>query len=379
MPGRITENEPATGTDPSLASRADRTAAASITATSSSRPMWLNSSGLVAYVLAISTSAPAARYSRCASRTISGWREVGVGAPRVGVHRRAERLDQRAGSAVENDHRGQATRSTASRSCGLQWPDARSTTSLHRRHSAARRGARSATGRGRAARRHRLRIGQSARRVDHARLGRRRRCQPAMDPGHRGHGPRRRPRRAGAWRRARRRSPGSRTASTIAVPEAWLLPVPDGVDLAQVAALPVAGITAWLCVARSRPASVHSTACWCSARAAVSARWPSNWPRSSVPRCGARPVRRPRSTASRPTAPTTWSSPEPRALEAAVESFEPTVVLDSLGGPFTDAAIAAIDEQGSPRGLRHVERRAGLDQPSAPLPQGRLAAGVLQA
>ena len=33
-------------------------------------------------------------------------------------------------------------------------------------------------------------------------------------------------------------------------------------------------------------------------------------------------------------------------LESAVESFKPTVILDSLGGPFTDAAIAAIENQG---------------------------------
>jgi NADPH2:quinone reductase len=33
-------------------------------------------------------------------------------------------------------------------------------------------------------------------------------------------------------------------------------------------------------------------------------------------------------------------------LEGAVESYQPTVILDSLGGPFTDAAIAAIENQG---------------------------------
>ena len=33
-------------------------------------------------------------------------------------------------------------------------------------------------------------------------------------------------------------------------------------------------------------------------------------------------------------------------IEAAVESYEPTVILDSLGGPFTDAAIASIANKG---------------------------------
>ncbi|MEY2554618.1 MAG: NADPH:quinone reductase, partial [Ilumatobacteraceae bacterium] len=33
--------------------------------------------------------------------------------------------------------------------------------------------------------------------------------------------------------------------SHIAVPDAWLIPIEEGLDLAQVAAMPVAGITAW--------------------------------------------------------------------------------------------------------------------------------------
>jgi NADPH:quinone reductase len=33
-------------------------------------------------------------------------------------------------------------------------------------------------------------------------------------------------------------------------------------------------------------------------------------------------------------------------LEAAVSAYQPTVILDSLGGPFTDAAIAAIANGG---------------------------------
>ena len=33
-------------------------------------------------------------------------------------------------------------------------------------------------------------------------------------------------------------------------------------------------------------------------------------------------------------------------IEAAVASYEPTVILDSLGGPYTDAAIASIANKG---------------------------------
>jgi NADPH:quinone reductase-like Zn-dependent oxidoreductase len=40
----------------------------------------------------------------------------------------------------------------------------------------------------------------------------------------------------------------------------WLTPLPEGIDLAQAAALPVAGITAWQAL-HHVPSSVHSTAC----------------------------------------------------------------------------------------------------------------------
>jgi NADPH:quinone reductase-like Zn-dependent oxidoreductase len=61
-------------------------------------------------------------------------------------------------------------------------------------------------------------------------------------------------------------------------------------------------------------------------------------------------------------------------LESAVESFEPTVILDSLGGPFTDAAIAAITKQGRLVVYGTSNERAGVDQPSSPVPQGCHAA-----
>ena len=45
----------------------------------------------------------------------------------------------------------------------------------------------------------------------------------------------------------------ARIAARSRFPSDWLLEVSDELDLAQVAAMPVAGITAWMCVAQPRP------------------------------------------------------------------------------------------------------------------------------
>jgi NADPH2:quinone reductase len=133
--------------------------------------------------------------------------------------------------------------------------------------------------------------------------------------------------------------------NTIAVPQDWLLPLSEELDLAQVAAMPVAGITAWM--------SLHS-------RAQIGAldRVLILGASGGV---GAVAIQLAKAVGA-----TVWGqtgSPnkvngitangadnvvvtDAEGLGAAVESFEPTVILDSLGGPFTDAAIASIANQG---------------------------------
>ena len=133
--------------------------------------------------------------------------------------------------------------------------------------------------------------------------------------------------------------------SQIAVPDAWLLPLADGVDLAQAAAIPVAGITAWQALhARARidandkvlvlgaSGGVGAIAVQL-AKAAGAMVWGQTGSAGKVDGITANGADNVVVTGA-------------DGLEAAVESYQPTVILDSLGGPFTDAAIAVIAVQG---------------------------------
>ena len=131
----------------------------------------------------------------------------------------------------------------------------------------------------------------------------------------------------------------------IAVPEEWLMPLSGDLDLAQVAAMPVAGITAWMSLhGRAQIGALDrililgaSGGVGAVAIQLAKAVGASVWGQTGSPgkvegitQNGADNV----------------IVTDADGLVAAVESFEPTVVLDSLGGPFTDAAIAAIANQG---------------------------------
>jgi len=133
--------------------------------------------------------------------------------------------------------------------------------------------------------------------------------------------------------------------SKIAVPDNCLLPVDPTLDLAQVAAMPVAGITAWRALhARGRlepkdrvlvlgaSGGVGALAVQLAkiAGATVWGQTGSTGKVQGIRENGADNV-------------VVAGADE---LFAAVESFQPTVVLDSLGGAFTDAAIAAIANKG---------------------------------
>lgn len=133
--------------------------------------------------------------------------------------------------------------------------------------------------------------------------------------------------------------------SRIAVPDAWLLPLADGVDLAQAAAIPVAGITAWQALhARARVEAADKVLVLGAsggvgaiavqlAKAAGATVWGQTGSAGKVDGITANGADNVIVTGA-------------DGLEAAVESYQPTVILDSLGGPFTDAAIAAIAIQG---------------------------------
>jgi NADPH2:quinone reductase len=134
-------------------------------------------------------------------------------------------------------------------------------------------------------------------------------------------------------------------SSKIAVPESWLLPIPAGLDLAQVSAMPVAGITAWLSLHGRAQLGALDRVLVLGASGGV----------------GAMAVQLAKAVGA-----TVWGQTGSPAkvegitangadnvivtgadgIEAAVESYEPTVILDSLGGPYTDAAIASIANKG---------------------------------
>lgn len=131
----------------------------------------------------------------------------------------------------------------------------------------------------------------------------------------------------------------------IAAPDEWLLEVSDELDLAQVAAMPVAGITAWMCLHGRAQIGALDRVLILGASGGV----------------GAVAVQLAKAVGA-----TVWGqtgSPNKVAgitangadnvivagaegLEAALAGYEPTVILDSLGGPYTDAAIASIANKG---------------------------------
>ena len=131
----------------------------------------------------------------------------------------------------------------------------------------------------------------------------------------------------------------------MSVPADWLLPVSDELDLAQVAAMPVAGITAWLCLHSRGQIGALDRVLILGASGGV----------------GAVAIQLAKAVGA-----TVWGqtgSPQKvdgitangadhvivadaAGIEAAVQDYEPTLILDSLGGPYTDAAIASIVNKG---------------------------------
>ncbi len=133
--------------------------------------------------------------------------------------------------------------------------------------------------------------------------------------------------------------------SRVAVPDGWLLPIAEGLDLAEVAAMPVAGVTAWQALHARAHVAADDRVLVLGASGGV----------------GAMAVQLAKAAGA-----TVWGQTGSEAkadgittngadnvvvaaadgLESAVEGYQPTVILDALGGPYTDAAIAAIANKG---------------------------------
>jgi NADPH:quinone reductase len=133
--------------------------------------------------------------------------------------------------------------------------------------------------------------------------------------------------------------------SQIAVPDDWLLPLGEDIDLGQAAAIPVAGITAWQALHGRAKIDADDRVLVLGASGGVGAvavqlakaAGATVWGQSSSPAKVDGIVAN-----GADNVVVTGAD----GLEAATEAYQPTVILDSLGGPFTDAAVAAIAIQG---------------------------------
>jgi NADPH2:quinone reductase len=133
--------------------------------------------------------------------------------------------------------------------------------------------------------------------------------------------------------------------SKAAVAEQWLVPVDPSLDLAQVAAMPVAGITAWHSLHTRAQVQAEDRVLVLGASGGVGALavelakaagatvWGQTGSESKVDGIKANGADEVVVTGA-------------GGLAASVESFQPTVILDSLGGPYTDQAVAAIANKG---------------------------------
>ncbi|MGZ4739354.1 MAG: quinone oxidoreductase family protein [Ilumatobacteraceae bacterium] len=133
--------------------------------------------------------------------------------------------------------------------------------------------------------------------------------------------------------------------SRIAVPDAWLLPLDSNADLAQVAAMPVAGITAFLALHGRAHVEPEDRVLVLGASGGVGAMAVQLAKAAGATVWGhtGSPAKAAGITANGADNVVVASA---GALESAIESYQATVILDALGGPYTDAAIAGIANKG---------------------------------
>jgi NADPH:quinone reductase len=133
--------------------------------------------------------------------------------------------------------------------------------------------------------------------------------------------------------------------SHIAVTDDCLLPIADGLDLAQVAAMPVAGITAWQALHGRAHLQSDDRVLILGASGGVGAI------AIQLAKAAGATVWGQTGSAAKAAGITANGADQvivaaADGLEQAAADFQPTVILDALGGPYTDAAIGVIATKG---------------------------------
>ena len=134
-------------------------------------------------------------------------------------------------------------------------------------------------------------------------------------------------------------------AAAAVAPHAALIDIPDGVGLAEAAAMGIAGVTAWRCVTELGQVSGSDTVLVLGASGGV-----GSVIVSAAHALGARVVGQTGRAAKRD-----WVAgcgaddvivADESSLADALRQIRPTVVFDPLGGPFTGIAIEALAPRG---------------------------------
>lgn len=134
-------------------------------------------------------------------------------------------------------------------------------------------------------------------------------------------------------------------AERAAVPAASITTLPEGTDLAQAAALGVAGITAWHAVHTKGEVKAGDRVLVLGASGGVGAMAVQLAAASGATVCG-------QTSNGAKTAGILANGAASAvvchadSLSESLDSFVPTVVLDALGGPWTDVCITALDLEG---------------------------------
>ena len=130
-----------------------------------------------------------------------------------------------------------------------------------------------------------------------------------------------------------------------AVPAASIMSLPEGTDLAQAAALGVAGITAWHAVHTKGAVTANDRVLVLGASGGVGAMAVQLAAATGAAVCG-QTSNEAKTAGILANGASSAIVCHADTLAESLDGFVPTVVLDALGGPWTDACIAALDFEG---------------------------------